>query len=150
MAEQLLDQIRLQIRDRVRELEPAAHEYERLDAALTALGGPADARASTPALAPAAQEAAVSTRRPKTPASGRRANSKRAPRGANRAAVLATLAERPGASASELSTASGVARPVLYALLKTLEERGELTKEDLPGGASGYRLASPTAADGPA
>ena len=35
-----------------------------------------------------------------------------------------------------------VARPVLYALLKTLEERGEVAKEQLPGGTTGYRLTS--------
>ena len=55
--------------------------------------------------------------------------------------MLGVLAERPGVSASELSSAAGVARPVLYALLKTLEERGEVAKEHLPGGTTGYRLA---------
>jgi hypothetical protein len=39
MAVLLLDQIRSQIRERVRKLEPAAREYDRLDAALIALGG---------------------------------------------------------------------------------------------------------------
>ena len=145
MAEQLLDQIRLQIRERARELEPAAREYERLEAALTALGGPVDERSAAPA--PAAKPAAAAKRRPKTPAPGPRAVAKRAPRGANGAAVLAVLGERPGASAGELSSASGVARPVLYAVLKTLEERGEIMKEGLPGGATGYRLVSSPATD---
>jgi hypothetical protein len=31
---------------------------------------------------------------------------------------------------------------VLYALLETLEERGDLAKEESPGGTSCYRLAS--------
>ena len=44
--------------------------------------------------------------------------------------------------ASELSAASGVARPVLYALLKTLEGRGEVAKEQLPAGTTGYRLGA--------
>jgi hypothetical protein len=44
MAELLLDQIRSQIRERVRELEPVAREYEPLDAALTALGGSVNVR----------------------------------------------------------------------------------------------------------
>ena len=73
-------------------------------------------------------------------AGGRKA---RAPRGANRAAVLAVVGERPGVAAAELSTASGVTKPVLYSLLKTLEQHGEIAREQLPGGATGYRLPSP-------
>jgi hypothetical protein len=71
---------------------------------------------------------------------GSRGSAKRAPRGANRAAVLRVLVERPGVSASELSGAAGVARPGALRLLKTLEERGEVVKEQLPGGTAGYRL----------
>ncbi|MEA2464568.1 MAG: hypothetical protein QOJ98_2315, partial [Acidobacteriota bacterium] len=76
------------------------------------------------------------------PSAGCRPGRDRAPRGANRAAVLGVVGERPGVSASELSTASGVTRPVLYALLKTLEGRGEVVKEELPGGVAGYRLTT--------
>src|SRR4051812_11560258 len=129
MAELLLDRIRAEIRQRKRELEPLAREYARLDAALTALGGLVDSRSVRPASA--SQPAVVAKRRPKAPPSARRASPKRAARGANRAAVLGVLAERPGVSGSELTAASGVARPVLYALLKTLEERGEVAKEQL-------------------
>jgi hypothetical protein len=135
MAELLLDQIHSQVRERVLALEPAACEYERLEAALTALGGLDDAPVPS---APATSQPRTAKRqpRPSAPTSG-----KRAPRGANRAATLAALADRPGASASELSAASGVGKPVLYALLKTLEEQGEVAKEDLPSGTAGYRLA---------
>jgi len=134
MAEQLLDRIHAQVRARVRELEPAVRESEQLEAALAALDGLAVlgpvARASAPATAaPARRRQGTSPRRGRRPA-------RRAPRGANRAAVLGVLGERPG----ELSSAAGVARPVLYALLKTLEERGEVLKEPLPGGTAGYRL----------
>src|SRR3954468_8879296 len=114
MAEPLLDRIHSQIRERVRELEPLAREYGRLDAALTALGGPVDSRSARPALT--AKPAAMAKRRPKAPAAARRTSPKRSPRGANRAAVLGVLGERPGVSASELAAATGVARPVLYAL----------------------------------
>jgi IclR-like helix-turn-helix domain-containing protein len=146
MADLLLDRIHSQIRARVRELEPLAREHDRLEAALTALGGPVAGRAATSA--PAAK-AATAKRGSKVPTTARRASAKRAPRGANRAAVLGVLAERPGVSASELAGASGVARPVLYALLRTLDERGEIAKEELPGGTTGYRLApeSPSALD---
>ena len=139
MAELLLDRIHKQIRERARELEPFAREYERLDDALTALGGPLDSRSTKPARA--AKPTAAAKRRPQAPARAGRTIPKRAARGANRAAVLGVLGERPGAGASELAAASGVARPVLYALLKTLAERGEVAKQELPGGTTGYRLA---------
>src|SRR4051794_37746638 len=128
MAEPLLNRVQDEIRQRLRDLEPAVREYERVEAALAALRGvgasardgrepAADTRAPTP-----------STRR----SSGRRrARTERAPRGANRAAVLRVLGERPGVSVNELSADAGVGKPVLYNLLKTLEQRGEVAKERL-------------------
>jgi DNA-binding IclR family transcriptional regulator len=62
--------------------------------------------------------------------------------------VLRVLGDRPGVSIAELSSASGVAKPVLYALLKTLEQRGEIAREDLPGGGTSYRLAPEVAVEG--
>ena len=46
-------------------------------------------------------------------------------------------------SVAELASASGVARTGLYTILKTLERRGEIAREQLPGGTAGYRLAPP-------
>jgi len=125
---QLLDRIHAEIRERLEASRAAAQEYERLEAALAAMGGPA--------------RAAAPRRRPAEP---------RAPRGANREAVLRALEERPGASASELATASGVARPALYGVLNRLIEAGEVAKEELPGGATGYKLLrqEPTAFPAP-
>ena len=114
MAE-ILDRIQAEIRERLAAGRAAAQEYERLEAALAALGS-----------------APKPTRR--------RPAQTRAPRGANREAVLRALEERPGASASELAAASGVDRTALYPLLSRLAERGEVVKEELPGGATGYRL----------
>jgi hypothetical protein len=140
MADSLLDQIHSQIRDRARELRPAVFESERLTAALAAL----DSLGAAPPAKRQASPARVGKPRlrPSRPSPSRPSSPKRAPRGANRAAVLGVLAERPGVSVTELSTAADIARPVLYALLKTLEERGEVVKEELPGGITGYRLAS--------
>jgi hypothetical protein len=125
MAE-LLDRIHAEIRERLEASRAAAQEYERLEAALAAMGGPAPRR-----------------RAPSEP---------RAPRGANREAVLRALEERPGASASELATASGVARTALYSVLNRLIEAGEVAKEELPGGTTGYKLLreEPTAFPAPA
>ena len=66
----------------------------------------------------------------------------RAPRGANREAVLAVVRERPGVTARELAAASGVTGGTLYALLRRLTAQGELAKRDLPGGQTGYALAT--------
>ena len=77
---------------------------------------------------------------------------RRAARGANREAVLAVVRERPGVTARELATASGVTGGTLYALLRRLAEHGELAKRELPGGQTGYALAAddatPTGAAG--
>ena len=72
----------------------------------------------------------------------------RAPRGANREAVLAVVRDRPGVTASELAAASGVTGGTLYALLRRLADQGELVKRELPGGQTGYALASSEAAVG--
>jgi hypothetical protein len=34
-----------------------------------------------------------------------------------------------------------VAKPVLYTILRALQQRGEIVSEPLSGGAAGYRLA---------
>jgi IclR helix-turn-helix domain len=117
----LLDRIHAELRERLAASRAAVEEYERLQAALAALGEQA---------APAPRRARRSTT----------ATRQRAPRGANREAVLRAVGERPGASPGELAAASGVAKPVLYNLLRTLSQRGELVRQDLPGGGAGYSL----------
>lgn len=138
MAELLLDRVRTEIRARLAESEAAVREYERLQAALTALGGALPIAAMT-ALDDARPPASAPARRRQN--RGARAGAARAPRGANRAAVLRVAGERPGVSVAELSSAAGVGKSVLYNLLRALEQCGELVREQLPGGATGYRLA---------
>ena len=72
----------------------------------------------------------------------------RAPRGANREAVLRTVAARPGLTVRELTAATGVKPSSLPPLLRTLTDRGELEKRRLPNGQTGYALAR--TADAPA
>jgi DNA-binding HxlR family transcriptional regulator len=107
---------------------------QRLEASFTALDG---IHAPTRSSAETADSAAPSGRRRP---SRRRSSAPRALRGANRAAVLRVLADRPGVSSTALSSASGVTKPVLDGLLKTLEQRGEIARQQLPGGATGYGL----------
>jgi DNA-binding MarR family transcriptional regulator len=70
----------------------------------------------------------------------------RAPRGANREAVLRIVGERPGVTASELAASSQVTGGTLYTLLRRLLDEGTLEKRELPGGRAGYALATSAAA----
>jgi hypothetical protein len=74
---------------------------------------------------------------------------KRAPRGANREAVLRVIHERPGVTPRELAAASGVTGGTLSSLLRTLTQRGELEKRPLAGGQTGYQLTASADAGAP-
>ena len=89
------------------------------EAALEALSGAgtseaAAARPGRPTKAPAVQAARS-----------------RAPRGANRGAVIAAVADRPGTSAGEIAASAGVTRRVVDAQLRQLVAEGLLVKRDL-------------------
>jgi len=66
----------------------------------------------------------------------------RAPRGANREAILSLVDERPGVSAGEISDVTKISRAVTYNTLAKLVEQGKIEKTDLPGGQTGYKAAS--------
>jgi hypothetical protein len=127
----LLDRIRSEMSTRLAELRPLVDEHSRLDAALQALGDVDRAPGSAPA--------ASSTRpRSRATAAATTTQRKRAPRGANRLAVLRAAEDRPGATSAELATTSGVQGGTLHALLARLVKSGELQKETLPTGRAGY------------
>jgi DNA-binding transcriptional ArsR family regulator len=65
----------------------------------------------------------------------------RAPRGANREAIIAIAGDRPGVTATEIAQATTISRPVVAATASKLANQGLLTKESLPGGQVGYRIA---------
>jgi hypothetical protein len=92
-------------------------------------------RASTRTAAKTTSKAG--TTRPRKPAR------KRAAPGANREAVLRVVGERPGVTARELATTAGVTGGTLYSLLRRLTQDGTLEKRELPGGQTGYALATP-------
>jgi hypothetical protein len=113
-------------------LEPLLLERERLQAALAL--PPFAAYAPAPAPAPARRRAkAAPARRTRT----------RAPRGANREAILKLVGERPGVSAAEIAGVTKITRAVTYNTLSKLVEQGRLAKTELPGGQTGYRPAPP-------
>ena len=144
MAE-LLDRIRVEISTRLTELRPLVDEHRRLEAALRALSEPTS---KAPAPPPVSSPVRASPRaRAKAPARPR----KRAPRGANREAVLRVVTDRPGATSAELAALSGVERNTLNGLLARLVKAGELQARQLPTGRTGYALvdagpAAPAAA----
>ena len=139
----LLDRIRAEMSTRLAELRPLVDEERRLHAALQALG---DATSDAPAASASLPAPAKPRARKQTPATPRT----RAPRGANRQAVLRAVQDRPGATSAELSRVSGVGRNTLYGLLARLVKSGELQTEALPSGRSGYSLgaAQPQASAG--
>jgi hypothetical protein len=125
MAE-MIARLRADIENRLREiegelaaLEPLAAEKAKLEHVL-----------ATP---PFAVDASV--KRPRT-----KSTPKRAPRGANKAAVYDAVRDMPGASPGEIAAAAKVGKPQVFNLLRTGVEKAELTTVDLGGGRKGYRI----------
>jgi sugar-specific transcriptional regulator TrmB len=101
--------------------EPLMREREQIEAAL-----------SQPPFAAERRPAATRGTSP-------RKQTSRAPRGANREAILTVARERPGVSAAEISDVTKISRAVTYNTLAKLVEQGKLEKTELPGGQTGYR-----------
>ena len=101
-------------------VEPLMRERERLQAAL-----------ATPPFASAERGRRRRARAP-------RKQRTRAPRGANREAILSVVGERPGVTAAEISDVTKISRAVTYNTLAKLVEQGKLAKTELPGGQTGY------------
>jgi Fic family protein len=113
-----------EIRERKEQACAAVVETKRLEAALAALGG----------------NRAERSRAPRPGRSRRSAAQPRAPRGANRAAVVGVVSQRPGVSAAEVAGATGIARATVGSTLSKLAADGVLERVELPAGGRGYRL----------
>jgi sugar-specific transcriptional regulator TrmB len=79
--------------------------------------------------------------RPASKGTSARKQRTRAPRGANREAILTLVGERPGVSAAEIADVTKISKPVTYNTLAKLVEQGRLAKTELPGGRTGYKPA---------
>ena len=126
MAEELLERVLRETRERKRALQAAVDETARLERALAALGS--EVRAASPP----AQTGSGRSRR----ASSRR---RRAAPGANREAILALVRERPGVNAGEVAEATGIVRSTISPTLTRLAAAGAIARVELPGGGVGYR-----------
>jgi len=126
----LVGQIQRDIEKRLRELRPLIEEKEQLEAVLAAL-----TNGSTVA-APAAPRPRAATR-PAGRAPYAAGKSRRAPRGANREAILTVVRERPGVSAAEVAEITRIAKPTVHTTISQLKRKGILE----PEGSGGVKLA---------
>jgi ribosomal protein S25 len=154
-----LDEKRKEITARLKELKPLVEEYQRLEAAASALdgvGGSA-AVASTPTAAPAARKApgrrgpgrpkgsktrtakaasasapAAATATAAAPAKrggARRKAGRRKGSGTRAAQALSFVQAQPGITIPELAARMGIKQNYLYRVLPSLEEEGKVAKQ---------------------
>lgn len=157
MLEPLLPRLKREIEGRMAELRPLVEEAERLEAAKEALLAEAAAegarrRRSTRAVGAIAglraelRSGASSTpvangvsapSRPRADRDEEAEDDGRAPRGANQAAILAIVEERPGVSVAEIASVTKIAKPTVATTVSKLKREGVLADE-----AGGVKLAS--------
>jgi hypothetical protein len=123
VPEELLGRIRREIDERLKELRPAVEEIPRLEAALAAFDGWGSARGGT-----------------SQNGRSRSTTGKRAPRGANRQAILKAVDERPGLGAAELAKVTGMKVTTMRTTLRELIKAGRVTRDEI-GGVPGYHSA---------
>jgi CRP-like cAMP-binding protein len=144
MAEELLERVLREIRERMREAQAAYEESRRLEQALVALGpasggsgaggdGAATRRRSRSPRAPAAKADGGSTRRRSRPRRSRTAP------GANRERIVALVHERPGVTAAEIAQQTGIGRSTVTTTLGRLVDAATVQRIELPGGQHGFR-----------
>jgi DNA-binding transcriptional ArsR family regulator len=130
----LVAQIQRDIERRLQELRPLLAEKEQLEAVLAALtNGHGSAAVASGGRRGRGRAAAATPAR--APYAGGR--SRRAPRGANREAILKVVQERPGVSAAEVAEVTKIAKPTVHTTISQLKRKGILA----PEGANGVKLA---------
>jgi hypothetical protein len=136
-----LDEKRKEITQRLSELKPLVDEYNRLEAAQSALAGVGGSSSSRNASAPrkrspgrprgsrstsATRTASKPARKPGRPAkrrAGRRKGS-----GTRAAQALSLVQAQPGITIPELAAKMGIKQNYLYRVLPGLEQEGKVTK----------------------
>jgi DNA-binding transcriptional ArsR family regulator len=127
----LVGQIQRDIEKRLQELRPLIEEKDRLESVLAALTNGSAAAPSAPR-ARAATTTRSAGRAPYAAGRGRRA-----PRGANREAIMSVVRERPGVSAAEVAEITRIAKPTVHTTISQLKRKGILE----PEGSGGVKLA---------
>ena len=127
MADDLLSRILGEIRERKEVSRAAFEESQRLERALAALK--ADGKRAS------VRGGDVRQRR-------RGGGGRRAAPGANRDAIVAVVRDRPGVTAGEIASATGIARATVSSTAARLAGSGTLERVELPGGGVGFRVPS--------
>jgi len=139
MPELLLPRLKQEIEARLAELRPLIAEIEQLEAAKEALLArgelPAAPAAPTRTRRAGARNGGAARRRARASVSD--GDGERAPRGANREAILALVEERPGVSVAEIAAVTKIAKPTVATTVSKLKRDGVLADE-----AGGVKLAS--------
>lgn len=151
-----LDEKRQEITARLKELKPLVEEYQRLEAAASALEGvggasatAARSSAATATAAPArkaggrrgpgrpkgsktakaAAPAATATAAPAKRGGPRRKAGRRKGSGTRAAQALSFVQQQPGITIPELAARMGIKQNYLYRVLPSLEEEGKVAKQ---------------------
>ena len=140
-----LDEKRKEISNRLRELKPAVDEYNRLEAAASALAnvrGSASASATPKRRGPgrprgsgtrakAARAATATKAKRKKPGRppGRRRAGRRKGSGTRAAQALSFVQGQPGITIPELAAKMGIKQNYLYRVLPGLEQEGKVKKQ---------------------
>jgi hypothetical protein len=139
-----LDDKRREITDRLKELKPAVDEYNRLEAAASALAkvggssaaaataaprrrGPGRPRGSVNRTRVAAAPAKPRRKKPGRPAGKRRAG-RRKGSGTRAAEALSFVTGQPGITIPELAAKMGIKQNYLYRVLPGLQKEGKVAK----------------------
>jgi len=130
----LVGQIQRDIEKRLAELRPLIEEKEQLEAVLAAL---TNGSAGGAVAAPRARATTTTPPRAAARAPYAAGKSRRAPRGANREAILTVVRERPGVSAAEVAAITRIAKPTVHTTISQLKRKGILE----PEGSGGVKLA---------
>ncbi len=149
-----LDEKRQEITARLKELKPLVEEYQRLEAAASALEGVGGAsataaRSTTASAAPrkaagrrgpgrpkgsktsakAAPAATATAAAPAKRGGARRKAGRRKGSGTRAAQALSFVTEQPGITIPELAARMGIKQNYLYRVLPSLEEEGKVAKQ---------------------
>jgi hypothetical protein len=141
-----LEDKRLEITARLKELKPLVDEFRRLEAAVEALAGVRGAAAATTSALPrrrgpgrplanttvkAGHRSSTTTGPPKTRANptGKRVAGRRKGSGKRGGEALAVIQRQAGITIPELATQMGIKQNYLYRVLPALEREGKVEKK---------------------
>lgn len=119
-----VDEKRAEMEKRLKELKPLVEEYDRLEAAIVALGGVNGTRRST---ATATRGKRSSGGRRRSTGSGKRGRPKGSGKRGKQCADL--VKKNPGITIPEIAKKIGIKQNYLYRVMPALEKEGVVTKK---------------------